>query len=126
MIALRLTSLAPGLRVDEGGVVRVGATRVTVDTLVGSYRDGSTAEEIVQQYPSLALADVHAAIAYYLTHQAEVNAYLLERQNAAAETRQRAEKAGPQHGMRERLLARQVLRVFASLWLSPFNPKTPS
>ncbi len=110
MIALNLTSLAPGLRVDEGGVVRVGASRVTVDTLIGSYRDGSTAEEIVQQYPSLALADVHAAIAYYLTHQAEVNAYLLERQNAATETRRRAEQTGDRRGVRQRLLARHASR----------------
>ena len=110
MIALQLTSLAPGLRVDAGGVVRVGATRVTVDTLIGCYRDGSTAEEIVQQYPSLVLADVHAAIAYYLTHQAEVNAYLLERQGAAAETRRRVEQTNDQRGVRERVLARQASR----------------
>jgi len=73
------------LRVDEVGVVRVGASRVTLDTLIGSYRYGNTAEEIVQQFPSLSLAEVHAAIAYYLTHVTEVEAYLHERERDAAE-----------------------------------------
>ena len=110
MLALTLTPLAPGLRVDNAGVVRVGATRVTLDTLVGAYRDGSTADEIVQQYPSLSLADVHAAIAYYLTHQPEVNAYLIERQNAAAHTRRRVEQINSPQDVRTRLLARQASR----------------
>ena len=110
MLALTLTPLTPGLRVDDAGVVRVGATRVTLDTLIGAYRDGSTADEIVQQYPSLSLADVHAAIAYYLTHQSEVNAYLLERENAAADTRRRVEQVNSAHDVRTRLLARQASR----------------
>ena len=49
------------LRIDDLGVVRIGATRVTLDTFVGSYRDSSTAEEIVHQFPSWPLTGVHAA-----------------------------------------------------------------
>ena len=37
------------LTVDEGGVVRVGKTRVTLDTLVAAFFDGATPEEIAQQ-----------------------------------------------------------------------------
>jgi uncharacterized protein (DUF433 family) len=87
MAAIAITPLASPLRLDDTGVVRVGATRVTLDTLVGSYRDGNTAEEIVQQFPTLALADVHAAIAFYLTHVSEVEAYLLQRQKDATNIR---------------------------------------
>jgi len=98
------------LRIDDAGVVRLGATRVTLDTLVGSYRDGNTAEEIVQQYPSLSLADVHAAIAFYLTHRPEVDGYLLQRQEDASLTRRQVEQICDQRGVRERLLARDAAR----------------
>ncbi len=50
------------LLTDKDGVVRVGGTRVTLDTVVAAFKEGATAEEIVQQYPSLELADVYAVI----------------------------------------------------------------
>lgn len=58
------------------GVLRVGKTRVTLDTVIYTYREGATPEEIVLRYDTLELADVHAVIAYYLRHETEVNAYL--------------------------------------------------
>jgi uncharacterized protein (DUF433 family) len=114
MNTLAITPLASPLRIDDAGVVRVGATRVTLDTLVGSYRDGNTAEEIVQQYPTLALADIHAAIAFYLTHVPEVESYLLQRQKEAAAIRDRVEQTCDQRGLRERLLARDAARKTGS------------
>ena len=57
---------------DSDGVMRVGGTRVTLDTVIGAFRDGATAEEISHQYPSLSLADIYAVIAYYLRRRAEV------------------------------------------------------
>jgi uncharacterized protein (DUF433 family) len=93
MVKLPLTPLASPLRIDDAGVVRIGATRITLDTLVASYRDGNTAEEFVEQYPTLGLPDVHATIAYYLTHRAEVEAYLREREHEAAEIRREVEQA---------------------------------
>jgi uncharacterized protein (DUF433 family) len=110
MVALAITPLTMFLRIDDGGVVRVGATRVTLDTLVASYREGNTAEEIVQQYPTLALADVHAAIAFYLKHVPEIDAYLLQRQIEAADIRRQVEQVSDQRGLRERLLARDAAR----------------
>lgn len=41
---------------DADGVVRVAGTRVTLDTVVAAFEEGATAEEIAQQYPSLAFA----------------------------------------------------------------------
>jgi hypothetical protein len=40
------------LQALEDGVVRVGGTRVTLDTVVIAFEQGATAEEIVLQYPS--------------------------------------------------------------------------
>lgn len=108
MPALTLHPIESPLRSDESGVVRVGDTRVTLDSLIGCYFDGASAEEIAEQYPSLALSDVHAAIAYYLTHRAEVDAYLDDRRRDAAEVRRRVAEVCDQRGLRERLLARQA------------------
>jgi uncharacterized protein (DUF433 family) len=75
------------LQTNADGVVRVGNTRVTLDTVIAVFKQGTTAEEIVYRYPSLRLADVYAAIAFYLNHQQEVETYLQVRQQQAQEIR---------------------------------------
>jgi uncharacterized protein (DUF433 family) len=108
-MALQETMLPkpPPLRVDGDGVVRVGGTRVTLDTVVTAYIEGATAEEIVLRYDSLRLADVHAVISYYLEHRTEVEAYLEQRHQEAEELRRQVEARTPQAGIRKRLLARR-------------------
>ncbi len=96
------------LAVDRDGVVRVEGTRVTLDTVVAAFREGATAEEITQQYPSLRLADVYAVIGYYLRHQPEVDSYLRERQRHAAGARRTNEARFDPEGVRDRLLARRA------------------
>ncbi|HEV2348635.1 MAG TPA: DUF433 domain-containing protein [Terriglobia bacterium] len=64
------------LRVTADSVVRVGGTRVTLDTVAAAFEEGATAEEIVEQYSTLRLADIYGAISYYLSDRAEVEAYL--------------------------------------------------
>ncbi len=95
------------LEVDAHGVVRVGQTRVTLDTVVTAFLEGATAEEIGEQYTSLQLSDIYSVLGYYLRHKAEVDAYLLERQRQAAVIRQEAEQRFNPVGIRDRLLARQ-------------------
>jgi uncharacterized protein (DUF433 family) len=96
------------LRTDIDGVIRVGKTRVTLDTVVAAFRDGATAEEIVHQYPSVRLADIYFVIGYYLEHQAEVDAYLQERERLAGEVRKENETRFDPQGLRDRLLARRT------------------
>ena len=98
------------LKTDMDGVVRVGNTRVTLDTVIAAFKDGATAEEIVSQYPSLLLADVYAVIGYYLQQQPEVEAYLSQRQQIANKIRKQNEARFNQQGIRDRLLARQSQR----------------
>ena len=95
------------LEVDADGVVRVGKTRVTLDTVVMAFLEGATAEEIGEQYTSLKLQDIYSAIGYYLRHKTEVDAYLLERQRKAAVIQQETEQHFNPVGIRERLLARR-------------------
>lgn len=96
------------LNTDTDGVVRIGSTRVSLDTVVAAFSEGATAEEIVQQYPSLQLADVYSVIGYYLRRQANVDTYLRERQHRASTVRQENETRFDSAGVRDRLLARRA------------------
>jgi len=96
------------LAVDADGVVRIGNTRVTLDAVIAAFADGATAEEIVQQYPSLHLADVYSVIAYYLRHATEVTAYLQHRRVQQDAVRQQNEARFDPQGVRERLLSRRA------------------
>ena len=95
------------LRTDADGVIRVGKTRLTLDTVVAAFRDGVTAEDVVQQYSSLRPADVYSVLGYYLEHQAELEAYLREREHQAAAVRRENEARFDPQGVRDRLLARR-------------------
>ena len=75
-MTLPLTVDPPPLTTGSDDVVRIGGTRVTLDTVVQAFREGLTPEEIQQQYPSLELAHVYSVIAYYLHHRTEVEEYL--------------------------------------------------
>jgi uncharacterized protein (DUF433 family) len=83
------------LKTDPHGAVRVGGTRVTLDTIVAAYRRGARAEDIAQQFDVLRVDDVYAVLAYYLRHQPEVDAYLAEREVAAAHLRAQLERHFP-------------------------------
>ncbi|HEY0552792.1 MAG TPA: DUF433 domain-containing protein [Thermoanaerobaculia bacterium] len=104
---LALTTEPIPLHTDQGGVVRVGGTRVTLDSVIYAFREGSTAEQILEQYPSLRLADVYAVISYYLRHGEEVDAYVEEQRRQAEEVRRQDEARFDRSGIRERLLARR-------------------
>ena len=69
------------LHMDSDGTIRVGKTRVTLDTVVREFKRGLSAELIVEHFPAISLSDAYASIAYYLQHQAELDEYL--RKNAA-------------------------------------------
>ncbi|MEW5971928.1 MAG: DUF433 domain-containing protein, partial [Pseudomonadota bacterium] len=70
---------------DSKGIIRVGGTRVTLDTIINAFKSGSTCEEIVYQYPVLKLADVYSAISYYINNQERVESYLEEHHRIADE-----------------------------------------
>jgi uncharacterized protein (DUF433 family) len=95
------------LVVDEGGVARIGNTRVTLDTVIAAFSEGATPEEIAQQYPTLSLPDVYSVIGYYLRQRTEVEKYLRQRQKQAQSVRKRNELRFDPHGVRDRLMARR-------------------
>ena len=77
------------------------------------YGDGSAVETIQQNFPTLSPEQIHGAIAFYLGHLQEVEAYLRELEQKWDELEGAAKPASPelQHRIKEarkRLLAKQA------------------
>lgn len=56
LMTLAILAEPAPLKSNEDGVILVCKTRVTLDTGVAAFEQGTTAEEIVYRYPSLSLA----------------------------------------------------------------------
>lgn len=104
------STISVPLATDDHGVVRVGGTRVTLQTIVGAFRNGSTPEEIAQQYPAVSLSDIYSVISYYLQNRADVEAYIADRNEAADEVRKLWESQVDLSEIRQRLAARPKAR----------------
>ena len=102
-----LHSITLPLKIDEAGGIRIGQTRVTLDSLLVAYQSGSTPEEIAVQYPTLTLAEIYAGITYYLTHPQQVEEYLDQRRHQAEHRRQQIARDNNLVGLRQRLLDRR-------------------
>ncbi len=96
------------LTLDEDGVLRMAGTRVRLETVIGAFNQGYSAEEILLKYPALNLTDIYAVITYYLWHREEVDTYLEGRRQVAEQVRRENETRFPPQGVRERLLARRT------------------
>ena len=97
----------PPFRWDEVGGIRIGSSRVTLDSLLASYDNGSTPEEIAIQFSVLRLEDIYTSIAYYLNHRQEIDSYLEQRDQQAQQLRQQLTQKHNLVDLRQRLLTRQ-------------------
>jgi uncharacterized protein (DUF433 family) len=98
------------LRLDDRGAYRVGNTRICLDTIVKAYNSGMAPEQIVQDYPTLELPDVHAVISYYLRHKADVDGYIAGRRTDADRLRTEVEALPQNKELRAKLIARRNQR----------------
>jgi uncharacterized protein (DUF433 family) len=53
----------------------VRGSRVSLDSVVRGFLNGDSAEAIRDNFPTLSLEQLYGAIAYYLGHQATIDAY---------------------------------------------------
>jgi len=91
----------------KAGVLRIGDTRVSLDSVIIAFNQGSAPEQIVYDYDTLTLSDVYAAISYYLQHRETVDSYLTKRAKQNERLRESNDARFNHQGIRERLLARQ-------------------
>ncbi len=104
-------AVAIPIQADADGTIRVGGTRVTLETVIASYQQGETPERIHEGFPTLKLADIYAVITYYLNHQEEVDAYMRQQEEDGERIRRELEAKRPDmfrvpEHLRERLTKR--------------------
>lgn len=107
-MSLVIEQETPPLRADETGAIRVGTTRVLLETVIQAFQDGASPESIVHRYSTLSLSDVYNTIGYYLRHQDTVEAYLNQREELAQSVQERLSSIQPDLSLiRQRLLSQQ-------------------
>ena len=113
MIATPITIELP-LRTDEGGVIRVGNTHVTLITIVGRYQAGDTPEVIHRGFPTVPLSHIYLVIGYYLENQDLVDAYIQGEMDEHDRLRREWEAEHPPKVTKADLLARLEAQKKAS------------
>lgn len=91
------------LKTDSTGTIRVGGTRVRLDTVVYAFNQGHPAEEILIQFPSLDLADIYTVISYYLNNRRTVDEYIQQQEIEADHIQRQFESRPSYQAFRQRL-----------------------
>lgn len=97
-------TLTTPLEVWEDGTIRFENSRVTLDVIVQQFKTGATAEE---DFPSLRLREIYAALAFYLDQTETVEDYLKKQASEAQETVEFIERNLPTDALRASIRARQ-------------------
>lgn len=105
-MTLSLEPITLPLTTNEKGVVYVEGSRIPIDFVIYEYLEGATAEDIVQNYPSLSLSAIHAILSYYLTHRSEVDTYIAQQEQLAEAKYLEIKERSQQKDLRQRLLSR--------------------
>lgn len=79
----------------RGGRSRIAGTGVTVQRVVGWYKQGLSPEEIADRIGHLSLAQVHAALAYYHANREEIEAAIAA-DEAAGDRAEKEHERSPQ------------------------------
>jgi uncharacterized protein (DUF433 family) len=101
------------------GVYLIRGSRVSLDSIVTDWREGLSAEEIRDDFPTLKLVEVYGAITYYLEHQAAIDKYLLENKAKYQAQRAAAEAAEPERYAKLRQRFAEARKRLESSELSP-------
>lgn len=80
---------------------------MTLESVLGAYREGESPEGILERFPSLDLAGIHSTIAWYLEHREEAESYLARSRREGKSNRAKAERRAPASRLLDRLRARR-------------------
>jgi uncharacterized protein (DUF433 family) len=83
------------VRTDNHGVIRVGTTQISLDSVVAAWDQGHSTESIRSQYPALSLLQVYGALTWCLEHPDEVEAYLKRQGEVWSQSRAKVEGDPP-------------------------------
>ena len=78
-----------------GGMYYLTGSRVSLASIVYGFQDGESPETIQRNFPTLSLSQVYGAIAFYLGHPQETEAYLAELKRKWEELAHNAKSVDP-------------------------------
>src|SRR5437660_830610 len=100
------------LQMWEDGSIRFTGSRMQLYLVIEAWQSGASPEYIVKQiYDSLNLADVYAAIAYYVRHKDELDQYFQMQDEEATKAQEWLESQPEQQARRRDLLERLIARL---------------
>jgi uncharacterized protein (DUF433 family) len=73
----------------------IAGTRVSLDSVVYAFLEGLSPEGIADSFDTLTLEEVYGALAFYLGHREEIDAYLKRSEARFDELCRRARAANP-------------------------------
>lgn len=95
---------------ERGGGWYLTGSRVSVDSIIYSFREGLSPETIMREcFPTLTLEQVYGAITFYLANRAELDAYLLKWEAAYEARLAEQRKAEPELAERMARARRELL-----------------
>jgi uncharacterized protein (DUF433 family) len=65
---------------EEDGALRIKGTRVGLEPIVAGFQEGESPEKIAEGFPTVTLAQVYGAIAYYLDNKQLIEEWMAESQ----------------------------------------------
>jgi len=80
---------------ERDGGYWVAGTRVSLDSIAYAFQQGDSPESIAQSFPVLTLEQVYGAVAFYLGHRSEIEAYLERTRREDEELVEKAREADP-------------------------------
>ena len=60
---------------QENGALRIAGTRAGLSSIIAGFQAGESPEKIAQEFPTVTLAQVYGAIAYYLENKKLIDDY---------------------------------------------------
>jgi uncharacterized protein (DUF433 family) len=87
--------------IQRDGGYYIADSRISLDSVAYAFKRGASPESIQRSFPLLTLEEVYGAIAFYLSHQHEVDLYLKEGEVEFEELRRKSREANPE--LREKL-----------------------
>lgn len=81
---------------QRGGGYWITGKRISLASVVYAFRRGASPESILRSFPLLTLEEIYGSIAFYLSHQSEIDDHLLKGEAEFAEQRRREREADPE------------------------------
>lgn len=97
------TTAYPHITFTREGKPNIDGMRIKVEMIATLHNVGVSAEQMVEDYPPLTLAQVYSALAYYYDHQDAIDRQIEEGERFAEEIRAEVDSSPK---LRERLKAR--------------------